>query len=159
VKVVIRELDPACDDEVVLVASRMRATLVEVLGKTRGEDMYSMAWLQERVRSHLGPGSNGNVFLACQRGEVVGHTIVRLEQDDGETYGLFSTVYVAPGHRRNHIAGSLLQHGEGWMRGRGLKRAATNTAQTNDKLIGLFEKHGYAITLRVDEMVHLSRSL
>ena len=121
--------------------------------------MFTMDWLVARVRTHLAPACDADVFLATHSGEVIGHTIVRLETDEGETFGLFSTVYVAPEHRRSNVAGALLEKGEQWMGARGMTRAATNTARTNDKLFRLFEKRGYAIVLHVGEMVHLSRAL
>ena len=141
------------------MAARMRETLTEVLGKARGEAMYSLAWLDERVRFHLDPSRTAEVFLVETEGQVVGHTIVREESRDGEPYGLFSTMFVLPEHRRRQVARALVVHGEEWMRGHGLLRAATNTSSSNEKLIRLFEGQGYAIVLRVEHMVHLSRAL
>ena len=60
---------------------------------------------------------------------------------------------------RSEVAQALVARGEAWMREQGLQRAATNTSSSNEKLIRLFEGQGYAIVLRVDQMVHLSRSL
>lgn len=155
----IRPLDPLCDSEVALVASRMRETLGEVLGKERGDAMYTREWLEERVRFHLEPSRTAEVFLAEMDEQIVGHTIVREEQEKGEGYGLFSTIFVLPTHRRKDVARALVAQGESWMREQGLQRAATNTSSSNEKLIRLFEGQGYAIVLRVDQMVHLSRSL
>jgi len=137
----------------------MRATLIEVVGETRGEEMYTLDWLIARVRSHLGPECDANVYLATFHDALIGHAIVRLDADEGEPFGLFSTVYVMPEHRRKNVAEALLRQGEAWMRAQGMTRAGTNTGEHNSKLIGLFEKHGYRVVLRVGEMVHLSRSL
>ena len=41
----IRAIDPQSRAEVELVASRMRQTLVEVLGEEVGGNMYTMDWL------------------------------------------------------------------------------------------------------------------
>ncbi len=137
----------------------MRETLGEVLGEERGEAMYSLAWLEDRVRFHLEPSRTAAVFVVETEEQVVGHTIVREESEDGELYGLFSTIFVLPDHRRREVARALVTHGEDWMRDKGLVRAATNTSSTNEKLIRLFEGQGYTIVLRVDNMVHLSRAL
>jgi len=155
----IRSLDPQCEPEVALVAARMRETLGEVLGKARGDAMYSQEWLKERVRFHLEPSRTAEVFLVETADQIVGHTIVREECEDGETYGLFSTIFVQPDHRRRDVARALVAHGEDWMRGQGLLRAATHTSSRNEKLIRLFEGLGYAIVLRVEQMVQLSRTL
>jgi GNAT superfamily N-acetyltransferase len=155
----IRELDPANGDELELVATRMRKTLEEVLGQEAGRALYTMDWLRERVRFHLDPArSTAAVFVAEDaHGNIVGHSIVRLERDDaGGPMGLFSTTYVAPESRRSGIAKELLLHGEAWMRGQGVTTAVTDTSDANTKLIRLYEAQGYAIVARESGMVRLS---
>lgn len=51
----IRPIDSNSLPEIELVATRMRETLKEVVGAERGESMYSMDWLIDRVRFHLDP--------------------------------------------------------------------------------------------------------
>lgn len=160
----IRPIDPLSQAEVELVAARMRETLVEVLGKERGEAMYTLEWLQERVRFHLDPKqSTAAVLLAVSSdARILGHTIVREEKsEDGSKHGLFSTTYVEQASRRLGVADQLLASGEDWIRGQGLKRAATATSQTNLPLIRLYEKHGYTITGRFPDihMILLTRDL
>lgn len=150
----IREIDPASDSEIALVAHRMRQTLIEVEGEETGSALYSMEWLAERVRWHLDAAScNGKVFLAeYPPGQIAGHTIVRAEADEaGQPYGLFSTTYVAPEARRHGLAQALLQHGEQWMQAQALTSSSTWTSETNMKLIRLFRQHGYRI---VQQHVH-----
>lgn len=160
----IRPIDPLSQAEVELVAERMRETLVEVVGKERGEAMYTLEWLQDRVRFHLDPKqSTAAVFLAVSSdSRVLGHTIVREEKsEDGSKHGLFSTTYVEKSSRRLGVADQLLASGEEWMRAQGLKRAATATAENNTPLIRLYEKHGYSITGRFPDiqMILLTRDL
>ncbi|MBI5168384.1 MAG: GNAT family N-acetyltransferase [Candidatus Eisenbacteria bacterium] len=160
---VIRPIDPEAHDEVALVAERMRLTLVEVLGEETGGAMYTREWLEDRVREHLDPARlRGQVFVAVESGgAVAGHTIVRIEEDDGgRAFGVFSTTYVAPDARRGGVADALLDRGEAWMREQQVTVAQTWTSDTNDPLLALFRKHGYALTLRVPEkkMVVLSKA-
>lgn len=157
----VRPIDPTSAAEIALVAERMRATLVEVLGEARGTSMYSLEWLVERVRFHLDPAREAAVFVAEDAGgEIVGHSIVRSELDDEQrAFGLVSTTYVLPSHRRLGLASALLAHEEAWMRERGLERAATDTARDNHRLIALYRKHGYEIALEAGEMVRLEREL
>ena len=158
----IRPLDPTRDDEVELVATRMRATLVEVVDSVEGQTMYTMKWLRQRVRWHLDPEAcEGEVFVAeGDGGAIVGHTIVRVETaEGGGRFGLFSTFYVAPEARHQGLGSALLARGEAWMRERGLIEAATFTAVTNAPLIALCEGHGYALAPAHPEMVRLSRAL
>mgnify|MGYP002634822669 CR=1 FL=1 len=152
---VIRPLDPQRDEEIKLVAVRMRRTLEEVLG-ARGRTLYTLDWLQERVRHHLDQDI-GQVFLAEVDGSVVAHTIVRDERDDLGRFGLFSTTWVQPEHRRSSIATRLLEAGHSWMAARGLIRSATDTAVDNAGLIRLFQAHGYRVSHTEDRMVRLSR--
>lgn len=148
-------------EEVELVAARMRDTLIEVLGEDEGSALYTMAWLRDRVLWHLDPAcALGEVFVAetAETG-IVGHTIVRVEHEGGRSFGLFSTTYVTPSHRRSGVASALLACGESWMRGRGMQSAATDTSVSNTKLIRLFEVHGYRITYSNGAMVRLRRPL
>lgn len=159
----VRPLDPTDEVEIDLVAQRMRLTLIEVLGEAEGGAMYSMEWLRDRVRWHLDSKQClGGVFLIESDGLVCGHTIVRVESEaDGTPVGLFSTIFVVPACRRLGFAETLLDEGEAWFRSHHLRRFATNTSATNDALIRLFEKRGYAIVLRVPEtqMVRLAKTL
>jgi GNAT superfamily N-acetyltransferase len=166
----VRSLSPSDRAEIEWVARHMRQTLVEVLGAERGEAFYSLEWLRQRVLWHLDPAlCTGRVFLLqSQAGEWAGHSIVRIEREErgmewgeerGAEFGLFSTTYVEPQFRRLGAASLLLQHGESWMLEQGMRSAATDTAEDNLGLIRTFEKHGYAITVRENEMVRLSKSL
>ncbi|MBI3565210.1 MAG: GNAT family N-acetyltransferase [Elusimicrobia bacterium] len=141
----------------------MRSTLAEVLGRARGRRMYSLAWLERRVRFHLDSERRAQVFVAQARGgAVVGHTIVRAEgAASGRAFGLFSTTYVAPAYRRRGVAERLLRRGERWMRRHRLPRAATYTSEANAKLIRLYEKLGYAVVARYPrkKMIELSKRL
>jgi GNAT superfamily N-acetyltransferase len=155
---IIRPIDPDDAREIELVAARMRATLMEVLDPARGEAMYTMEWLVDRVRQHLDGRQVGEVFVAEDDGAIVGHTIVRIEHDaERGTHGLFSTIYVVPAARRKSTARSLLERGEAWMREREMREAATWTATTNVPLHELFEGLGYAIVEESGEMVRLWR--
>ena len=147
----IRDIDPASEAEVDLVARRMRQTLVEVEGEETGTALYTMQWLRDRVRWHLDPANTtGRVFLAeGPGGRVLGHAIVRIESDEsGRRFGLFSTLFVDPASRKQAVGTRLLRHGEDWMAAHALPEAATWTSSTNAKLIGLCGRHGYAITAR-----------
>ena len=154
-RLAVRRLNPQSAEEIKLVALRMRQTLEEVLDPQRGRSMYSMAWLQNRVRQHLQPGV-GEVFLAVLDDEIVGHTIVRNERDDQGRLGLFSTVWVHPAHRRFGVATALLKTGHAWLRGAGNHRFATKTDEDNIRLIELFARHGYQVTHRESGMVQLT---
>ncbi len=156
----VRPLDRDESAEIVAVADGMRATLVEVLGLARGVALYDHDWLVARVRWHLDPERcDGEVFVVTTaEGAVVGHTIVRVERDGEDTpFGLFSTTWVQPDHRRLGLASALLQAGEAWMAARGLAEVVTNTAATNAPLIRMFEGRGYGVALAVGEMVQLRR--
>jgi N-acetylglutamate synthase-like GNAT family acetyltransferase len=134
----------------------MRATLMEVLDPARGEAMYTIEWLVDRVRQHLDGRHVGAVFVAEDDGEIVGHTIVRIEHDAARgTHGLFSTVYVVPTARRKSAAVSLLERGEAWLREHEMSEAATWTATTNVPLHELFARLGYSIVEESGEMVRL----
>ena len=155
----IRDLNQSSTDELELVAKRMQLTLIEVLGEEKGKSMYSMEWLVQRVLFHLSDQTTGKV-LVCEdsKGEICGHAIGRLEHDaSSDAYGFFSTIFVDSKSRRSGFATALMDALESWFRTLGVKRVVYNTAESNTKLIKLFECDGYAITLRQSEMVELTK--
>ncbi|MBK7756285.1 MAG: GNAT family N-acetyltransferase [Deltaproteobacteria bacterium] len=160
----LRPLNPDDEAELQLVASRMRDTLMEVLGPAQGASMYTMEWLVDRVRWHLNPElCVGQVFVVeDDAGRVVGHSIVRVEPEEtGGRLGLISTTYVVPERRRAGLAEALLRAGEAWLIAHGATQLATNTSETNWPLLRLYQKAGYQITDRAPEakMVQLSRAV
>ena len=158
----IRPIDPDSEAEVTTVAGRMRQTLIEVLGEEKGDAMYTMAWLINRVQWHLAAENvKGQVYLAEKAdGEVIGHVIVRVDEDEnGQEIGLFSTTYIEPGYRRYGVATTLLKQGEQWMVGQGMRTAVTYTDKENEKLQKLYIGQGYEMTPVTKEFVKLEKSL
>ena len=157
-----RPIVPDSEPEIALVANRMRATLMEVLGNDRGEAMYTLEWLRERVRCHLDPSHcDGEVLLSIgDSGDIHGHIILRVEtSEDGLKYGLFSTIYVEPNARREGRALELIKAGEAWFQARSLPYASTNTDPMNLPLIRLYESVGYQVTSQSEDFVVLQKAL
>ena len=163
--------DPNEDDAADLewVATGMHLTLVEVEGE-KGRQEYPIAWTRTRLRELLEPTRPhpAHVYLAVAKDDptrIVGHTILRINaMPDGLLYGLVSTTYVDPAHRRSGIADLLLERGEAWICERGMLEAATWTSATNLRLVRLYEKHGYGVTERAlhdsgTMMVRLTKAL
>ncbi len=150
----LRPLNAGEAAEVELLASRMRDTLVEVLGEARGSGMVDHDWLVERVRFHARVGL---VVVAERDGAIVGHAMAR--EEDG--VGHFSTIYVEPASRRAGVAGALVRRVDAWFAERGLPSARYSTDQDNAPLLALFAKHGYAAaeTDAASHMVKLTRRL
>jgi len=153
----LRDIDPASDAEIALVAARMRDTLVEVLGEERGRATYTLDWLRDRVRFHLDPARVGRVVLAEEAGAIVGHAIARVERDEAGPYGWFSTIFVIPEARRRGIAVALADETEAWLLGRGLDRLAYATGAHHRRVIAFFERRGYRARAPEGEMVLLER--
>ncbi len=157
----IREIDRSSNDEIGLVASRMRQTLIEVMGEERGSNFYSMEWLIDRVRWHLSPERVAQVFLVVSgKNEILGHAIARIDHEDDKTaFGFFSTIYIHPELRGVGVASQLVRHVNDWVKSLNVSKIVYNTAKDHSKLIYLFEKHGYQITEREGEMVRLTKNL
>lgn len=157
----VDRLSPDDDATIDLVAQRMRLTLVEVLDEERADEMFEHEALVERVRWHLDRdvARHAEVFIAAIDGEVVGHTMVRVETVDDEELGLFATTYVVPSARRAGVATSLLQMGEAWMRERAIRTAATFTDADNERLLAFYRAHGYECTQVDDEWATARRAL
>jgi len=156
----IREIDPQSEAEIEGVATRMRSTLQDVLGEEEGQGMYSMEWLIDRVKWHLNLENEAKIYLAThEEGQVVGHSIVRVDELEGVRCGYFSTIYVAPEAREQGVATALIQQVEAWCREMQFPFVTYNTAVDNDRLIRLYEKLGFEIIQREGEMVKLKKTL
>jgi GNAT superfamily N-acetyltransferase len=157
----IREIDPQAMDEILLVATRMRETLVEVMGEEKGTAMYTMDWLRDRVLWHLNPNQVvAKIFLSENNEEVItGQAIARVEKKNEEKYGLFSTIFVEPESRNRGIGTSLLIAVEKWFVELKIPKILYYTSDTNSNLIRLFGAHGYKITLEKSGMVQLTKKL
>lgn len=158
---IVRALTPSDTTDINLVAERMRRTLVEVLGHERGYNMYTLEWLVQRVLFHLDASRiDRAVLVAEQHDQIVGHAILRLEQDEhGTPFGLFSTIYVAPEFRRAGIATALIRAGESWMLQFDPPFSYTYTDEHNAPLINLFQNHGYSLAEVKNEFAVLKKSL
>lgn len=148
----VRHLTPGEPEIILQVASRMRSTLVEVLGEERGQSMYSLDWLRDRVLFHI---ESGRVLIATSGSELLGHCMLRVE---GEL-GLYATSYVRPKSRRSGVAQALVSAGEVWFRSQGVRLLATDTALGNTKLIQLFKGHGFVVVHSTEEMLRLQKPL
>ncbi|MGM9513222.1 GNAT family N-acetyltransferase [Roseateles sp. DB2] len=144
----LRDLAPSCPDEIERVAEGMRQTLIEVEGEARGAAMYTQDWLRARIRWHLDPAqTQARVVLAVgAQGQILGHTIFRIERPDETRIGLISTTYIWPAYRRAGLASRLLACAEDWFREQRLTRCCTWTSATNRPLIALYGRHGYQQT-------------
>ncbi|NQU47102.1 MAG: GNAT family N-acetyltransferase [Planctomycetes bacterium] len=157
----IRPIDRSSQAEIRWVVQRMRQTLVEVLGKEKGNALYSLEWLILRVEWHLdSQQAVAEVFLAEDgHGAIVGHTIVRKDLDKHQQeMGLFSTTFVDPVFRKMGVAAQLLEEGEKWIISQGLLSSETYTAEENQKLINLFQQHGYTQVEGENQMVILRKN-
>jgi GNAT superfamily N-acetyltransferase len=157
----IRRIDPGSERDVSHVARNMRQTLIEVLGPDAGASMYSLDWLVHRVLWHCDPAQcTGEVVVAeHDTAGIIGHTIIRIEREDGLDVGLISTTYVQPDHRRRSIATALLSYGESWMLARDLAASVTYTDANNAPLIAFYQKFGYGQSPMPDNFLRLHRAL
>jgi GNAT superfamily N-acetyltransferase len=143
----IRKINPDSAGEIALVAQRMRDTLIEVEGSERGAALYSLEWLEERVRWHLNPAeTTAQVLVATTpAGEIIGHSIFRIEASDSYPYGLISTTYVLPAWRKSGLATQFLECAHAWFRKNRISISCTWTSASNAPLIALYRKFGYEI--------------
>jgi len=144
-----------------LLAERMRETLVEVLGPERGGSLYTLAWLENRVLEHLEPILGPSRVLLAREPEatVVGHSLLRTDDWQGERVGLVSTTYVLGSFRRQGVGRRLLRAAEAWFADNHLPVSSTVTEPANQKLINLYLGEGYHLETVNQNFVRLSRRL
>ena len=156
----IRVINPNSSDEILLVANRMRETLIDVLGDDKGKNFYTQDWLVNRVKWHLDPKNCISKILlsVINNDQIIGHAIARLEIDQEKlNFGYFSTIYVEPDSRHKGYAKELMDNVEEWFLELGLRKFVYNTAENHHRLIKAFTARGYQITHRENEMVQLTK--
>jgi ribosomal protein S18 acetylase RimI-like enzyme len=154
----IRELNPDSESEILLVAQRMRETLIEVLGEEKGTAFYTMEWLVDRVRWHLDSSQTAaKIFLIeGYQQQIIGHAIARIETDsEGSSFGYFSTIFIEGNSRKQGLAQALIETVEAWLMSMKMPKIVYNTAKNHFALIRLFERNGFKIAHEESEMVQL----
>jgi GNAT superfamily N-acetyltransferase len=157
----IRDININSEEEILLVASRMQSTLVEVLGEVKGKSLYSMDWLTERVQWHIDLIPKAKILLLeNETGNILGHAIVRDEQvESGNRFAYFSTIYVVPASRGKGLAKDLMNAVEKWCEDQEINIVRYNTAIDHPVIIKLFKNNGYQVTHEENEMVQLTKEL
>jgi ribosomal protein S18 acetylase RimI-like enzyme len=154
----IRDINPNSNEEIKIVAERMRETLIEVLGKDKGESMYSLEWLTERVLWHLdSKNTDGKVIVICNKEQkIFGHAICRIDYDDQKKpFGYFSTIFLAQEFRNLGLASEIVTFVENWFISKNVNKFVYNTATNHTAILKLFHKHGFKKEDSSSEMVQL----
>ena len=97
----------------------------------------------DRVQYHVDMKENASILLAEQKGKIIGQSIVRIEEDQGERFALFSTIYISKEYRKLGIAKKLIEKVLDWCRDKGIKKVLYNTAVGNTPIVSLFSKLGF----------------
>lgn len=155
----IREINPTVKEEILLVAERMRQTLIEVMGQEKGSTFYTIEWLIDRVYWHLSHERIAKVMIVeNNKSEIIGHAIARIEYDENKKkFGFFSTIFLLPEFRGQGIASEIIDFVENWLFSFDIYKIIYNTAANHFALINLFQKHDYIITESEGEMVRLTK--
>ena len=158
----IRRINRKSSEEIELVAKRMQLTLIDVMGKEKGENYYSESWLLERVQFYIDLEENAAIFLAEENKTIIGQAIVRVEKDrdvSDTKFGYFSTIYVMPEYRRKGFAKKLIKEVHSWCLVKDLRLVTYSTAKEHSGLINLLKEFNYKVMLETNEMIRLSCKL
>jgi ribosomal protein S18 acetylase RimI-like enzyme len=154
----VRPLKSDSNEEIQLVASRMKFTLIDVMGAEKGSNFYSDDWLLDRVRWHLDLGINAKILLCVDDiGNIVGQAIIRKDLENDCNFAYFSTIYVEPSWRRKGAAKLLIEEVIEWCRSHNFLKITYSTAADNQNLIELLQKYDFMIELEFEGMVKLVR--
>ena len=104
--------------------------------------------------------ANRKALAAALDSEIAGSVVLVAECDDEfagfihlqsktdyftkVSVGYIADIAVHPDHERRGVAGSLLEAGQAWARGKGMKTITLHVFEGNDRAARLYEKHGFA---------------
>jgi len=160
--VLIREINPQSSSEISLITSWMRQTLVELLGYKDGTTLYSLDWLNKQVLWHADPKQHSTkIFLVeGNNGQILAHALAQVKKDENlNSYGCFSLVFVEPESRNKGLASLLLSHAESWLKKLKMSKITCDTPCNHYKMIQIFQSHGYHISKRYPQQVQLTKYL
>lgn len=143
----IRPLNFEDSSEVYVAASFSALTILETLPEARRDPgLVPRSSVEEMAEMYNAGRDNPKHWyrVAEVDGEVVGHAIALMREDDaGVPHGYSYTRYVLPAWRRRGIARALLDAALEWWRSQGAAYVLSNTHPTNHALRALHGSSGF----------------
>lgn len=144
----LREFDFARDAE--MVCGFQEETYKLNFPDFRYTPAFSQAFRYDLRRSSLSP--DHGLFVLAEKGEekttaIVGFLWVVIVQNNwlGERYGYINNIYIAPDWRGQNLARKLMQHGEKYLRSRGVQDVRLTVTQSNASAVALYRACGYEV--------------
>lgn len=86
---------------------------------------------------------NSEVLIYSGNNNIDGFTVVAIEEDGAEPFGVVCDLYVKPGIRRKGIGNVLFESGLNWLRNKGMKDFYLESGKDNHSAHIFFEKRGF----------------
>jgi ribosomal-protein-alanine N-acetyltransferase len=91
---------------------------------------------------------NARVVIAEECGALVGFVILQIERAEGSRYGYVVTLDVSAAHRRQGLAGLLMQEAERQASAEGCAAVVLHVFTGNEHAIRFYEKHDFVRSYR-----------
>ena len=93
--------------------------------------------------------TEAEVFICEEGGGIIGFTVVEIDNDGGEPFGVICDLYVLPENRIKGLGSLLLNEGLSWLRSNGIKDFYLESGNSNVDAHIFFEKRGFSVVSHV----------
>ncbi|MDR2085361.1 MAG: GNAT family N-acetyltransferase [Bacteroidales bacterium] len=93
--------------------------------------------------------NDSEVFVSENNKEIIGFTVVEIDDDGGEPFGVICDLYVSPNHRTGGLGSLLFDSGMEWLKSRGITEFYLESGKDNHSAHAFFEKRGFNMVSQI----------
>ncbi|MDL2228081.1 GNAT family N-acetyltransferase [Bacteroidales bacterium OttesenSCG-928-K03] len=83
------------------------------------------------------------VFVYEDNNQIIGFTVVEIDNDDGDPFGVICDLYVLPDSRTKGLGSLLFNTGMNWLSDKGMKEFYLESGKDNHSAHEFFERRGF----------------
>jgi len=84
-----------------------------------------------------------NVFVYEDGGKIIGFTVVEINDDGNDSFGVICDLYILPENRTKGLGSTLFDKGISWLKDKGMTEFYLESGKSNHEAHNFFEKRGF----------------
>ena len=109
----------------------------------QGTEMWKK-YIIEKIES-----DDSAVFVYEEMNTITGFTVVEIDDDGGDPFGVICDLYVLPDNRTKGLGTLLFDKGISWLKDKGMKELYLESGKDNHSAHAFFEKRGFAMVSHI----------